>query len=144
MIILKYVYDKTNLAKAIPAYIENGKLVIGQNGCSNDDILLDDPDKYNAKDFEYFSNHKRLGIKSSFPCFLYKGKVPYKLIQSNKYSALMPFIGDAYFCKCTECGNNFIIDSDKISYYNKKNLVMPTKRCKSCIKNKKEQYKHCV
>ena len=60
MIITKVEYGDRldNIYKNIPAYMENGVLVLGQNGVSLDHSkYYDIPENHNVNDFKYFADH---------------------------------------------------------------------------------------
>lgn len=151
MIIAKVGRDDrlSSIYKDIPAYMGNGILVLGHNGVSLDHSkYYDIPENYNAKDFEYFVDHTYRGSTLSSPHFLYKGKIPYELMKvfsgdygSRKllYTYLTPCREITYFCRCNDCGKNFVIDCYEVPFFKSKGLVVPTVRCKECIKNRKNR-----
>ena len=151
MIITKVEYGDRldNIYKNIPAYMENGVLVLGHNGVSLDHSkYYDIPENHNVNDFKYFADHIYRGSTQSNPHFLYKGKIPYELMKvfsgnyySRKllYTYLTPCREETYFCKCNDCGKNFIIDCYEVPFFKSKGLIVPTVRCKGCIKNRKNR-----
>lgn len=79
---VKYRDRLDNIYKDIPAYMENGILVLGHNGVSLDHSkYYDTPENYNVKDFEYFADHIYRGTTLSSSHFLYKGEIPYELMK---------------------------------------------------------------
>lgn len=151
MIVAKIVYGDRlyNIYKDIPAYMENGVLVLGHNGTSLDHSrYYDKPENYSTKDFEYFTDHTYRGATLPSPHFLYKGKIPYELMKvmcgnygSRKllYTHLTPCREETYFCRCKDCGKNFVIDCYEVAFYKSKDLIVPTFRCKDCIKERKNR-----
>lgn len=136
-----------SIYKDIPAYMENGTLVLGHNGVSLDYIdSYDTPENYNVEDFEYFVGHTYKGTILPRPHFLYKGKIPYELMnvvsgdyRSRKllYTYLTPCRTETYFCRCNDCGKNFVVDCYEVPFFKSKGLIIPTVRCKECIKHRK-------
>lgn len=134
----------------IPAYLEDGKLVIGHNGSS---MLYSQPDTdrliafVKASDFVYFASHKCKGALVSKPYYLYNG-IPYTLVSAITgntnsrrviYTYLAPCYPGTYFCKCNDCGTKYVIDSFEAKYYEEKNLSLPTVRCPSCRVKRKHR-----
>lgn len=133
----------------IPAYLEDGKLVIGHNGSS---MLYSQPDTeqlmstVKASDFVYFASHKCKGAVKASPYYLYRGTIPYTIMSITTtssygqkrvlYTYLAPCYPDTYFCKCKDCGKKFVLDSFAATFYKSKGLTLPTVRCPSCINNK--------
>lgn len=150
MIVAKVEYKDNfyNFYSEMPAYIQNGILVLGHNGNSEGSSLFRNSVWYDDKDFEYFCDHRHRGSDMARPHFLYKGKIPYELMRvfsgygrTVLFTYLKPCGADTYFCKCDDCGKNFIIDYYESNYFKARNLVLPTVRCKSCISKKKKQRK---
>ncbi|RKJ68822.1 zinc-ribbon domain containing protein [Roseburia sp. 1XD42-69] len=144
----KYIGSVGEFYHEIPAYVENGILVLGHNGSSLEyGGCLDSPDKYAVEDFEYFANHTYRGRSFSTPHYLYKGKIPYEIMgvySSSKcllYTYLIPCRDETYFCKCKDCGKNFVLDCYEIPFFKGNGLTVPTVRCKSCISKKKDKNK---
>lgn len=148
---VKYGDRLNNFYNDIPAFIENGILVLGHNGCSLENgNYLDIPEKYKVKDFEYFADHTYRGSRLPNPHYLYKGKIPYELMKvifgdygSRKflYTYLTPCREETYFCKCKDCGRNYVIDCYEVPFFKANNLTLPAVRCKSCIAKRKERNK---
>lgn len=144
MIIAKTEYgDKIyNTYSKIPAFILNGVLIIGHNGDSAKYPSSFSPIWYDSEDFKYFCDHRYQGADMAMPQFLYKGKIPYELMRvTNGYNTLYTFLtpcrDNTYFCKCNDCGTNFVIDCYQSSFFTSKNLTVPTIRCPQCIKKRK-------
>jgi len=108
---------------------DSGKLVVGYNS-----LMLG----AKGEDFEFFCNHQYRGSDIITPQFLFKG-IPFELLRvvdSNKKllsTYLYPCRVGTYFCKCEDCGENFVIDCYKSSFYLANDLTVPTVRCKKCI-----------
>lgn len=146
---VKYGDRLDTIYNDIPAYMENGILVLGHNGVSLDrSKYYDTPENYNVKDFEYFADHIYRGTTLSSPHFLYKGEIPYELMKVFSgsgygrkllYTYLTPCREETYFCKCNDCGKKFVIDCYEVPFFKSKGLVVPTVRCKECIKNRKNR-----
>lgn len=143
----KYIGSIGEFYHEIPAYIENGNLILGHNG-NSEKSYLDSPDKYIVEDFEYFADHTYRGTNFSIPHYLYKGKVPYELMRVYSqdgreilYTYLTPCRDETYFCKCKDCGKNFVIDCYEVPFFKGNNLTVPTVRCKSCISKRKDKNK---
>lgn len=144
---VKYGDRLNNFYRDIPAFIKNGILVLGDNGCSlTNGTYLDVPENYKVDDFEYFADHTYRGNSLPIPHYLYKGKIPYELMEvlsgdyrSRKilYTYLTPCREETYFCKCNDCGRNYVIDCYEVSFFKGNNLTLPTVRCKSCITKRK-------
>lgn len=147
----KYIGSVGEFYHNIPAYIENGTLILEHNGYSQENgSYLDLPEKYRAEDFIYFADHTYRGSDSPSIHYLYKGKIPYELMKvysgdyhSRKilYTYLTPCRDETYFCKCKDCGKNFVIDCYEVPFFKGNNLTVPTVRCKSCISKRKEKNK---
>lgn len=126
----------------IPAYLENGKLVIGHNGGSKRCFPYSSFDEYYAKDFEFFCNHKYGKAAEDTPCYIHKG-IPFELMRvvSAGKKAICTFLTPCrvgtYFCKCKDCGRNFVIDCYETLFFCTRNLTIPTVRCKGCINKRK-------
>lgn len=142
----KYIGSIGEFYHEIPAYVENGILVLGHNGCSLENgNYLDSPEKYKAEDFEYFAEHTYRGRSFSTPHYLYKWKIPYEImgVYSSRsellYTFLMPCRDETYFCKCKNCGKNFVLDCYEIPFFKGNGLTVPTVRCKDCIQRKKKK-----
>ena len=99
----------------LPAYMANGILVLGHNGCSLQDRHLDSPEKYKAEDFKYFAENTQ-GSENIINYYLYQGRVPYKLVKEYShdcysgailYTYLYPCRKGTYFCK-NKYGKNFV------------------------------------
>ena len=151
MIVAKFVCENDVPANmCIPAYLEDGKLVIGHNGSS---MLYSQPDTeqlmstVKASDFVYFASHKCKGALVSKPYYLYNG-ILYTLTSAITganssrrviYTYLSPCYSGTHFCKCNDCGANYVIDSFEAKYYNEKNLSLPTVRCPSCRAKRKRE-----
>jgi len=139
-------YDKYS---RMPAYIQNGVLIIGHNGSSEQDRWFRNLIWYNSADFEYFCDHQYQGASRSIPQYLYKGKIPYELMrvvtgarQETLYTFLTPCRDNTYFCKCDDCGKNFVIDCYGAIFFKSKNLTLPTIRCGNCILKRKQEKNH--
>lgn len=125
-----------------PASIQNGVLLIGHNGDSARGAVLFSSVWYDSKDFEFFCNHRYQGAAMETPQFLYKGKIPYELRRVRRgyftlYTFLTPVREGTYFCRCNDCGANFVIDYEQSSFFTYKNLTVPTIRCPECIRKRK-------
>lgn len=117
-----------NLFETIPAYLDDGHLIVGHNDGS---ILANYPDlpfDYDAEDYKFFCNHEHRDGSIS-PYFEYKG-IPYLLRQLNanmlgfQFTALSQCPSGTYFCKCDVCGDNFVVCNDEIE---------SVSRCNACI-----------
>ena len=88
----KYIGSVGEFYHEIPAYVENGILVLGHNGSSLEyGGCLDSPDKYAVEDFEYFANHTYRGRSFSTPHYLYKGKISYEIMGVYSSSKCLSF-----------------------------------------------------
>lgn len=147
MIIAKTEYgDCHNDYAKMPAYMQNGILVIGHNGDSERYDSSFSPVWYDSKDFEYSCDHLYSGASMAMPQFLYKGEIPYELMRvvaykTTLYTFLTPCRDDTYFCKCEDCGKNFVIDCYQTPFFKARNLTLPTVRCSECIRKKKSNNK---
>lgn len=133
----------------MPAYIQNGVLIIGHNGNSESSNLFRNSIEYDSADFEYFCDHQYQGASKSMPQYLYKGKIPYELMcvvtglrSETLYTFLTPCRYDTYFCRCDDCGKNFVIDCYESSFFKSRNLTLPTIRCRKCIIKRKWKNSH--
>lgn len=134
----------------IPAYLQDGELIIGHNGSS---MLYSQPNtnqliaSVKASDFVYFVNHTCRGASVSRPYYLYKG-MPYTLVSAMTgdynsrriiYTYVAPCYTGTHFCKCRDCGAKYIVDSFEAHYYAEKKLSLPTVRCPSCREKRRRK-----
>lgn len=136
--------DKNFQNVRIAAFINaEGVLEIGHNGTSaNNQYLTVDA---SVDEFEFFCNHLYRGASQPMAQFLRNG-IPYELMRvANSrqmggnilYTFLTPCRVDTYFCKCKDCGKNFVIDCYESPHYLANDLTVPTVRCRDCINARK-------